>query len=388
MKVGVVREAAPGETRVALVPEVVGRVQSAGHEVLVEEGAGARALWDDDAYRDAGASVHPAGELYREAEVLLQVRPPSPEALDRMRPGQTVLGMLEPLHQPELVGRLAAAGVTAVSLDMLPRTLSRAQTMDALSSQANVAGYKAVLVAAAAYGRYFPMLMTAAGTSQPARVLVLGAGVAGLQAIGTARRLGAVVTGYDIRPETRTEIESVGGRYLDLGDVAGAGGGTGGYARALTTEEQQAQRAALEARLTEFDILITTAQVPGRRPPLLVTSDGVRRLRSGSVVVDMAAGPLGGNVEGSVPDQTEVCPGGITIIGAGALPATVPMAASTAYARNITALLAHLSRDGKLVLDLADDVQVGVVITHNGAVVHPTVRDLVSAPADAEGGAS
>ena len=232
----------------------------------------------------------------------------------------------------------AARGVTAVSLDLLPRTLSRAQAMDALTSQANLAGYKAVLVAADTYGRYFPMLMTAAGTAKPAQVLVLGAGVAGLAAIGTARRLGAMVTGYDIRPQSRDEVRSLGARFLDLAGATLADG-EGGYARALTDEERLAQQEALQQRIGEFDVVITTAQVPGRRPPLLVTAEAVKGMRPGSVVVDLAAGALGGNVEGTVADQRVVTEESVTLIGAGNLAAAMAPGASTAYARNVTAML-------------------------------------------------
>jgi NAD(P) transhydrogenase subunit alpha len=255
---------------------------------------------------------------------------------------------------------------------MLPRTLSRAQAMDALSSQANIAGYKAVLLAANAYGRYFPMLTTAAGTTTPAAVLVLGAGVAGLAAIGTARRLGAVVTAYDIRPQARGEAESVGARFLDL-DTVEVGAGDAGYARALTGDEQRALQEELARHIPRFDVVISTAQVPGKRPPVLVIADAVAEMAAGSVVVDLAASELGGNVEGSVPGATTVTPNGVTVIGAGNLPAAMATAASAAYARNLTALLTHLFRDGTPQLDPADDIQAGVLITHQGEVVNPAV---------------
>ena len=248
--------------------------------------------------------------------------------------------------------------------------------MDALTSQANVAGYKAVLIAADNFGRFFPMLITAAGTSRPASVLVLGAGVAGLQAMGTARRLGAMVTGYDIRPETRDQIESVGARFLELESVASAAG-EAGYARALTAEEQSAQQAELAAQIGRFNVVIATAQVPGRRPPLLVTAEAVKGMQAGSVLVDLAASSLGGNIEGSVADQTVMTENGVRIIGAGNLPAQVPTAASTAYSHNIVALLAELIRDGALAIDPADEIQAGVVVTHRGTVIHPAVAALL-----------
>ncbi len=311
-----VRETAPGEQRVALVPESVPVLARAQVHVLVESGAGAAACFPDSAYERAGAEVVSRNEAIDRAGILVSVGTPAPELLARLRDGQAVIGMLRPLVQPDLVRQLAGAGVTAISLDGLPRTVSRAQSMDALTSQANVAGYKAVLVAADNFGRFFPMLITAAGTSRPATVLVLGAGVAGLQAMGTARRLGAVVTGYDIRPETQEQIESVGARFLKLESVASAAG-EGGYARALTADEQFAQQAELAAQIARFDVIIATAQVPGRRPPLLVTAEAVKGMQAGAVLVDLAASSLGGNIEGSVADQTVMTENGARIIGAG-----------------------------------------------------------------------
>ncbi|MGI8335807.1 NAD(P) transhydrogenase subunit alpha [Actinomadura scrupuli] len=380
--VGVVRERAPGERRVALVPDSIVRLRSmpgpAGGDgtepaVLVESGAGKAAWFDDDSYVKAGATIVPAGELYERADIIVCVGPPDPAPL---RAGQLLVGTLEPLSRPDLVRRLARQGVTAVSLDMVPRTLSRAQTMDVLSSQANIAGYKAVLLAAGAYGGYFPMLTTAAGTMRPAAVLILGTGVAGLQAIGTAHRLGAVVTAYDVRPETREEVHSLGARFLDLA-APGTASGTNGYARELTGTERRAQQQALDERVADFDVVITTARVPGRRPPVLVTAEALKGMRPGSVVLDTAAGALGGNVEGSEPDTTTVLENGVTVIGAGNLPATMPTAASTAYARNVSALLTYLMHDGAPVIDPADEIQAGVVITHGGAVVNPAVARLL-----------
>lgn len=369
---GVLRERAPDERRVALSPEVVTRVRRSGVDVLVETGAGAGAWFTDADYTAAEAGVVGVDELLSRADVVLCVAPPDRETAAALRSGQTLVGMLDPLRQAPLIGELAARGVTVVSLDLLPRTLSRAQTMDALTSQANVAGYKAVLLAADAYDRYFPMLTTAAGTSKPAAVLVLGAGVAGLQAIATARRLGAVVTAYDVRPAAQSEIESLGARFLELPGVASAAG-EGGYARVLTEEEQRTQLAALTAAVPRFDVVITTARVPGRKPPLMVTAEAVERMRPGSVVVDMAASELGGNVELSEPDKTAVLAGGVTLIGAGNLPSMMATAASTAYARNLSALLAHLVADGAVRIDLDDEIQAGVVVAHGGEVVSPAV---------------
>src|SRR5579859_7849821 len=288
MKVGVARESAPGERRVALVPEAFGKLTVAGLEILVEAGAGAGALVPDQAYADAGARVVSTTELYAESDVILRVQKPSPSEARILRSGQTVIGLLQPLLDPELMATLARQGVTAISLDAIPRTLSRAQTMDALSSQANVGGYKAVLIAANTYGRYFPLLTTAAGTAKPANLLVLGIGVAGLQAIGTARRLGAVVKAYDVRSETKEQAQSLGAQFIVLKSVADASG-EGGYARQLTPDEQAAQQAELNGHIASMDIIITTAQVPGRRPPLLVTAEAVRAMKAGSVIVDMAA---------------------------------------------------------------------------------------------------
>ena len=371
-----VRETAPGEQRVALVPESVPVLARARVHVLVESGAGTGACFPDGAYERAGAEVVSRNEAISRADVIACVGMPAPDLITGLRVGQTVIGMLRPLVEKDLVRRLATAGVTAISLDGLPRTVSRAQSMDALTSQANVAGYKAVLVAAGNFGRFFPMLITAAGTSRPASVLVLGAGVAGLQAMGTARRLGAVVTGYDIRPETREQIQSVGARFLELGSVAPTAG-EGGYARALTADEQSAQQAELTTQIARFEVVIATAQVPGRRPPLLVTAEAVKGMQAGAVLVDLAASSLGGNIEGSVPDQMVLTENGARIIGAGHLPAQMPTAAATAYSHNVAALLAELVRDGALTIDPADEIQAGVVVTHQGQVIHPAVAALL-----------
>lgn len=366
---GVLREQAPAERRVALTPEVVGRVRALGLGVLVEPGAGERAIYGDDDYTAAGAVLTSREELLSRADVLLSVRAPARSTMEGLRPQQALIGMLRPELDLELATSLADRKATTVSFEGLPRTLSRAQSMDALTSQANVAGYKAVLVAADAYGGFFPMLMTAAGTTRPAAVLVLGAGVAGLQAIATAKRLGARVTGYDVRAEAQGDVLSLGAAFLDLGGVSVAS--EGGYARPLTAEESAAQQHALVDAISGFDVVITTAQVPGRRPPVLVPREALERLRAGSVVVDIAASPLGGNVDGSVPETTIVTAQGVTVIGAGNLPSQVPRAASTAYARNVTALLGLLVRDGALSVDLQDEVQAGLVVTHDGVVNRP-----------------
>jgi H+-translocating NAD(P) transhydrogenase subunit alpha len=379
MKVGVVRENAPGERRVALVPEVVAKLRAAGIEVLVETGAGEGAWLADDVFADAGASIVSGEELYAAADAVLMVG--KPQLIERLKPGQALFGMLAPLTDSDLTEQLAAAGITAVSMDMIPRTLPRAQSMDALTSQANIAGYKAVLVAAAAFGRFFPLLITAAGTARPAKVLVLGTGVAGLQAIGTARRLGAVVSAYDVRPETKTEVQSLGATFIELTSV-GPAGGSGGYARALTAEERQAQQDELTGHIASQDVVITTAQVPGRRPPLLVTADALKSMAAGSVVVDMGASALGGNVEGSTPGETVVTDSGVTVIGAANLPSTMATAASSMYSRNVSSLLLHMVQDGALAVDLSDELQAGVVITHGGRIVHPALLPAESQPTE------
>jgi NAD(P) transhydrogenase subunit alpha len=357
--VGVLRETVPRERRVALTPDGVARLRKQDIEVLVEAGAGEQAWFDDVGYAGAGAEIRARDQVFAEADVLVGVHPPADG--DVLRPGQVIIALhLDPARE-------AGKDVTAISLDRLPRTLSRAQAMDALTSQANVAGYKAALVAAEAYGGFFPMLMTAAGTTRPAQVLVLGAGVAGLQAIATARRLGAMVSGYDVRPAARADITSTGANVLDLGTPA-TGDGEGGYARALTADEARDQNSALAAKIPAFDVVITTAQVPGGRPPLLVPAAALDGMRPGSVVLDIAASVDGGNVEGSLPDTRIVTEGGVTVIGAGNLASTVPGAASTAYGRNVLALLAHLMPDGVLTLDLDDEIQAAVIACHGGQI--------------------
>lgn len=372
--VGVLKERAAGEHRVALVPEAVAGLNEAGFDVYVEYGAGTRSWFTDQDYRDAGAVVEGPGQLRQRCKILLCVEPPGIEGSVTPHAEQVLIGLLRPLHQRHRVQAWARQGVTAISLDMLPRTLSRAQTMDALTSQAHIAGYRAALVAAAAYRRFMPMLTTATGTIRPAAVLVLGCGVAGLAAIGTARRLGAVVTAYDVRAAAAAEAKSLGADLLDLGVEAA---GEGGYARVLTEDESTAQRERLVERIGRFDIVITTAQVPGGEPPLLVTEAAIAKLAPGSVLVDLAASALGGNIAGSEPDTTLEPTRGVTLIGASNLASEMAPAASTAYSRNVTALLKHLAPDGELRIDPEDEIQAGALITHEGAIANRVVSEHI-----------
>jgi NAD(P) transhydrogenase subunit alpha len=351
VRVGVPKETAPGERRVALVPDAVQKLVDKGHEVVVETGAGAEASFADADYEAAGARI---GDPF-EAEVVVAVNRPD---ADRLREGQVLVGLLQPLAEPEAIERLAARGVTAFALESIPR-ITRAQPMDALSSQATVAGYKAVLLAAERLPRFLPMLTTAAGTIRPAKVLVLGAGVAGLQAIATARRLGAQTFGFDVRPVVREQVESLGATFLDLGIVGEEG--EGGYARELTPEEQARQQEELERRLPEFDVVITTALVPGRPAPRLIPASAVEAMQAGSVIVDLAA-VAGGNCE--LTRAGEDCvEHGVAILGPSNLPASMPVDASRLYSRNVTALLEHLAPDGQLELDFEDEITAGACVT-------------------------
>ena len=344
--VGVPRESLPGERRVALVPAVVQRLRGSGLEVVVEKGAGHSALISDEAFIAAGATV---GDAWS-ADVLVKVNPPTSEEIARMMSGAILIGFLAPLTRPEVTQELRTAGITGFAMESIPR-ISRAQSMDALSSQANVAGYKAVLVAASESTRFFPMLTTAAGTVKPATVLVLGVGVAGLQALATAKRLGARTTGYDVRPEVAEQVRSVGASWLDLGIEAG---GSGGYARQLTAEELALQQQRLTEAISTFDVVITTALVPGRPAPLLVTAEAVAQMRAGSVVVDLA-GEAGGNCALTRPGETIVTED-VTISAPLNLPATMPEHASELYARNIQALLELMVTDGRVQPDYSDEV--------------------------------
>ncbi len=375
MKIAVPKERAPGERRVALVPDVVAKLIAAGHAIVVERGAGAGAFASDDAYTKAGATIAEGNKLYDGAELVARVAKPSDDEVAVIPRGAVLVGLLAPLGDPRSVDRYATQGISALAMELIPRT-TLAQAMDALSSQASIAGYKAVLLAAAALPKYFPMLTTAAGTVQPAKAFIIGAGVAGLQAIGTARRLGAIVTGYDARAAVKEQVQSLGAKFLEIAGVEATG--QGGYARELTPEEIAIQRAAMVKAIGGSDVVITTAAVPGRKAPVLITSEAVAAMAPGSVIVDLAA-ETGGNCELTQPGETIVTDNGVTIIGLFNLPATVPAHASQLYARNIQALLNYLYRDGKLTLDAEDEIARGAVIVRNGEIVHEPTKSALAA---------
>ena len=370
MLIGVVRERAPGERRVALVPDGVPKLTGSKLQVSVERGAGTPAYYPDEGYEKAGAALAADGRtVLSQADALLKVQPPTQDEVAALRAGTLVISFLQPGANADLVRALARRQVTAFSLELVPR-ISRAQGMDALSSQAGVAGYKAVLMAAHRIGKFFPMLMTAAGTVPPARVLVMGAGVAGLQAIATARRLGAVVEAYDVRPAARDEVRSLGATFLEL--PLEAQEGQGGYAREQTDDFLRRQRELIGDRVAQADVVITTAAIPGRRAPLLVTGDMVRRMRAGSVIVDLAA-ETGGNVELTRPGEV-VEVGGVAIDGTSNVAATMPYHASRLYSTNVVNLLLVLVKDGALTLDFTDEIVKGACVTHGGEIVNGQAR--------------
>jgi NAD(P) transhydrogenase subunit alpha len=383
MRIGVPKESADGERRVALVPEVAGKLAAGdrGIEVVVERGAGAGALIPDRSFEEAGATLvdDPAG-VY-EADVVVKVAPPSVEEIGRLGSGSVLIGFLQPLVGGGAIRAIAGSGATSFAMEAIPR-ISRAQSMDALSSQANISGYRAALIGAQELGRYYPMLMTAAGTIRPATVLVLGAGVAGLQAIATARRLGAVVQGFDVRSAVKEQVQSLGATFLEF-DLGGDLEGTGGYAKELTPEQQQRQQELMAEAIGKVDVVITTALVPGRRAPILVTEAAVRLMKPGSVIVDLA-GEAGGNCELSEPGQT-VLRHDVKILAPLNVPSTLAEHASQLYARNIQALLGlMISDEGQLALDYDDEVIAGAVITRDGEIVHEGARAAAEATPAAE----
>ncbi len=375
MKIAVAKEIEVGERRVALVPDVVARLVKKGIEVLVASGAGEGSFFSDDAYSAVGAKiVSDPAQLWGEADLVLKVAPPKDAEITMMRSGSAVVGFLNPLGQPDVCEKLAAKGVTSFSMELIPRT-SRAQSMDALSSQAGVAGYKATLIAAAAAPKFFPMLTTAAGTIRPAKVFVMGAGVAGLQAIATARRLGAVVEAFDIRPAVKEEVQSLGAKFveikLDEDTVA-----EGGYAKEISEESKQRTQALVADIVAAADVVITTAQVPGRKAPVLVTAEMVAKMKPGAVIVDLAA-EQGGNCALTQPGK-DVVHNGVTIIGPINLPASMPVHASQMYAKNIATLVELMLDKGELKLNFADDIIDATCVTHSGEIRNQRVRDALA----------
>jgi NAD(P) transhydrogenase subunit alpha len=372
MKIAVPKERAAGERRVALVPEIVAKFVKGGHTVAVERGAGTSAGYTDAAYETAGATLVPdARTAYDGADVVARVAKPTDEELEGIPKGAVLVGFLAPLGDPQSVERYAQRGLTALSMETIPRT-TKAQAMDALSSQANIGGYKAVLLAANHLPKFFPMLTTAAGTIAPAKALIIGAGVAGLQAIATARRLGAVVTAYDTRAVVAEQVKSLGAKFLEI-DVGESGEGAGGYARELSPEAIAKQRAAMVKAIGGSDVVITTAAIPGKRAPILVTREAVAAMAPGSVIVDLAA-ETGGNVEGTQPGEVVTSENGVTIVGPLNLASSLAYDASRLYARNVQALLDYVTKDGALALDPNDEIVAGSTLTRDGEVVHAATR--------------
>lgn len=368
--IGVVRETAPGERRVALTPEVAKKYKARGVGVLIERGAG-QSSFPDAAYTDAEIGVEARAVLGR-ADVLLTVQPPTLDEIAALREGSVTVGYLQPHLAPERIKALRDRKITSFAMELLPRT-TRAQAMDVLSSQANIAGYKAVLIAAEASPKFFPMLTTAAGTVRPSKVLIVGAGVAGLQAIATARRLGAQVEGFDVRPETKEQIQSLGAKYVELGVSAQ---GAGGYARELTAEERAQQQAALAEHIKGVDVIVTTAAVPGRKAPRIITQTMVEGMKAGSVIVDIAA-ETGGNCELTEPGKTVVSANGVSIVGPVNLAATTPIHASELYAKNLYNFLELSIKDGALILDWDDELIAKTCVTHAGQIKHEATTQLV-----------
>ena len=376
MKVGIPKELKERERRVALSPDVVKDLVKKGFEVTVETGAGVNSYMSDEAYTAAGAQVtSDINKIYSDSDIVLKVNAPSPAEVAGMKKGAVLIALLFAATNPELVAALEKAEITAFSMDAVPR-ISRAQKMDALSSQANLAGYKAVLLAANTLGKIFPMMTTAAGTIRPTKVVIFGAGVAGLQAIATAKRLGAVVEVSDIRPETKEQVESLGGKFIEVkGDDSIKV--EGGYVKGVSEEFLKKQQELVAKHVKDADVVITTALIPGKKAPVLVTEEMVKSMRFGSVIVDMAV-EQGGNVVGSELNKTAVV-NGVTIIGEGNIPSLLPMNASDLYAKNIQTLLYHLADKDKFKWELEEDVTKGALIVHNGVAVHPSVKKAVTA---------
>ena len=366
MRLFVPAETVPHERRVALVPDAVARLVKAGHEVVVQAGAGVRAGYSDAAYADAGATIAADPATAGGAQLVTKVQPPTLDEAAQLPAGSTLVSLLQPSANGPVIERLSAGGVTALALELVPR-ITRAQSMDVLSSQSTVAGYKAVLLGASALGKLLPMLSTAAGTIAPARVFVIGAGVAGLQAIATARRLGAVVSAFDVRPAAREQVQSLGATFVAADLVTAAAEGAGGYARAQSADEQARTQEALAAHLREVDLVVTTAQIPGRPAPRLITAAMVAGMKPGAVIVDLAA-ETGGNCELTRAGE-QVESGGVLVIGPINLPATVPMHASQMFSKNVETLVRHLVKEGALVLDMEDEITKAMVVTAREAAV-------------------
>ena len=371
--IGIARERNPGEHRVALVPDVAKRFRALGAEILIEQGAGENSAYPDDDFSDVRWSTS-ADAIWSQADIVLCVRPPTLAQIGLMQPGSLLVGLLQPFQNPDLVRAMAEQRIVSFAVELMPR-ISRSQSMDALSSQAAVSGYLCAVIAASHSPKFFPMLTYAAGTVRPARVLVIGAGVAGLQAIATARRLGAMVEAYDVRPETREQIESLGAKFVDTGVSAI---GEGGYARELSADEQRQQIEGLAKAVAQADALITTAAIPGRTAPRIVTADMVANMKHSAVIVDMAA-ESGGNVEGTVPGEV-VQVGHVQIVGHTNLPSRMPYHASEMYARNLFNFLSPYLKDGILAPDWNDEIIAGTLLTKDGAIVHTGVNNAIAAP--------
>ena len=375
--IGVPKETAADERRVALVPEGVKALKKLGVDVLIESGAGVAAGFTDASYTDAEAKLAAsAAELYAVADIVIKVQPPQGDEITALREGTALIGLLKPLDIPELAVQLAARNVSAFSVELMPR-ISRAQSMDVLSSQSTIAGYRAVLLAAMALPRVFPMMVTAAGTLRPAKAFIIGAGVAGLQALGSAKRLGAITSAYDTRVAVREQVQSVGAKFIELDLDSGDSEDSGGYAKAETEEFYVKQRRELGKHVAASDIVITTALVPGRQAPLLITAEAVANMRPGSVVVDLAA-EKGGNCELTEADK-DIVVNGVTIIGHTNLPSEVPAHASQMYSKNLTTFLGHLLDDGKLVIDREDEITSGTLVSYRGEVVSEIIRSRLEA---------
>jgi H+-translocating NAD(P) transhydrogenase subunit alpha len=375
MKIAIIKENGSGEQRVALIPDLVSRLVKQGLEIWLEAGAGAKSFWSDEAYVAAGAQILTnTANLWSQADVVVKVGVPTQAEVSQMRSGATLISFLNPLGSPELVAHLAQQGVTTLAMELIPRS-SRAQSLDALSSQASIAGYKAVLLAAAALPKYFPMLTTAAGTIAPAKVFIIGAGVAGLQAIATARRLGAIVEAFDVRPAVKEEVQSLGAKFVEVPldeDTVG----DNGYAKEISQSAQAKTQQTIAQHVKTADVVITTAQVPGKAAPLLITAEMVSQMRPGAVIIDLAA-EQGGNCAYTEPGKS-IDRHQVTIIGTLNLPASVPVHASQLYAKNITNLLQYLIKDGEIQLDFADDIVSSTCVTHAGEICNQRIQDLVT----------